>query len=279
MRAPRRDELAGNGYQPVNIRVRERHDDCWEQRTLPDSVSQECPVALVYNGISHAVMMATPTDLEDFALGFSLSERIVTDPDQLFETEIVDYGEQGIELQMHIHGACANALKLTQRNLIGPTGCGLCGKATLEQLRQPLPTRQPRPLPGPEQVQTALTGLDQHQRLQQLTGTMHAACWCDNEGRIQLLREDVGRHNALDKLIGALRRTEHRQGEGFALVSSRGSYEMVAKAVEADLGTLVTVSGVTAMAIRDARQAGLNLIGFARRGRQVVYTSGDSAHD
>ncbi|EON93566.1 formate dehydrogenase subunit FdhD [Marinobacter lipolyticus SM19] len=278
MTVPKQNNMAENGYQPIRIRIRERHGDHWIQRIASDSVSEECPVALVYNGISHAVMMATPTDLEDFALGFSLSERIITEPDQIFETGIFDHGEQGIELQMHIHGACANDLKMAHRNLVGPTGCGLCGKATLEQVRQPLPVRQPRPLPGPEPIQTALTGLDQHQRLQQLTGTMHAACWCDSEGRIQLLREDVGRHNALDKLIGALKRSGLNRCDGFALVSSRGSYEMVAKAAEADLGTLVTVSGVTAMAIRDARQAGLNLIGFARRGRQVVYTSGDSSN-
>ena len=145
MTVPERDEWPGNGYQRVTIRVRERHDDRWAQRTTADSVSEECPVALVYNGIAHAVMMATPTDLEDFALGFSLSERIVTVPGQLFDTEVVDRGEQGIELQMHIHGACANALNLTQRNLIGPTGCGLCGKASHGHYQGRKPSRPPSP--------------------------------------------------------------------------------------------------------------------------------------
>ncbi|PVY78897.1 FdhD protein [Tamilnaduibacter salinus] len=264
------------GYQSARVTVRERHDDGWSERTVPDSVSEETAVALVFNGISHAVMMATPADLADFALGFSLTEGLITGPEDLFAVDVDDYGETGIELQCHIHGACMDALKRQRRSLAGRTGCGLCGRETLEAALPALPVSAPVAVAEAAVVQRALTHLDQHQRLQQMTGTIHAACWCDSQGEVRMLREDVGRHNALDKLIGALAAQDVETSGGFALVSSRGSHEMVAKAAQAHLGTLVTISGVTALAIRQAKQTGLNLIGFARRGRQVVYAGGAS---
>jgi FdhD protein len=253
--------------------VREQHENGWASHEAPDAVSEELPIALVYNDISHAVMMATPADLEDFAVGFSLTEGIIGKPGDIFDFEEQDHGEAGIELHLHIHGRCMDQLQRRRRSLVGATGCGICGRESLEQVRPDLPHAAPSALPSAATIQSALTRLDERQRLQQLTGTIHAACWCLEDGAIAMLREDVGRHNALDKLIGALARNTVNTEHGFALVSSRGSYEMVAKAAQARLGTLVTISGVTAMAIRMAEQAGLNLIGFARRGRQVVYVN------
>lgn len=270
------DQDSHPGYQSAPVTVRERHDDGWSERTLPDSVSEETAVALVYNGISHAVMMATPADLDDFALGFSLTEGLISTPDELFSVDVDDHEEAGIELQCHIHGACMDALKRQRRSLAGRTGCGLCGRETLEAAMPALPVSEPVPVPDAVVIQRALTHLDQYQRLQQMTGTIHAACWCGPDGGIRVLREDVGRHNALDKLIGVLAAQRIDTGDGFALVSSRGSHEMVAKAAQARLGTLVTISGVTELAIRHAKQTGLNLIGFARRGRQVVYAGGET---
>lgn len=292
------DETGHTGYQITKVTVRHRKmegtlkpplppgegwgEGCkkgvgsslnptWTQTTQDDCLVEELPIALTYNGISHAVMMATPTDLEDFALGFSLAEGILQHPDELYGLDIIHHGPQGMELNLRIHGARLNALKHQHRTLAGPTGCGLCGKASLEQTLRPLPQVTPRPLPSAEAQQTALDQLKHHQPLQQLTGAIHAAAWCDREGQIQLVREDVGRHNALDKLIGGLHNARINTCDGFIVMSSRASYELIAKAAQCNLGTLVTVSGATAMAAEQAKRAGLNLIGFARNGRQVVY--------
>lgn len=245
----------------------------WVSMPQDDCLAEELPIALAYNGVSHAVMMATPTDLEDFALGFSLAEGILGTAAELYSVDVTGHGSKGIELNLHIHGARMSALKQNQRTLAGPSGCGLCGKTSLEHALRPLPRVTARPLPKAEGIQHALIQLKHHQHLQGLTGASHAAAWCTPDGRIQHLREDVGRHNALDKLIGAL----HHSGSqtdtstGFLLMSSRASYELVAKAAQINLGTLVAVSGATALAAEQAEQTGLNLIGFARDGRQVIY--------
>ena len=246
-------------------------DPTWVESHNDDTLAEELPIAFAYNNQTHAIMMATPTDLEDFALGFSLAEGIIQHPKELYDLNITDHGEAGIELNMTIHGQRQNALKQQQRTLAGPTGCGLCGKSSLEQVTRPLPKATPRPLPSAQALQTALNQLKQHQPLQQMTGAIHAAAWCDEDGRIQLVREDVGRHNALDKLIGALQSSDQNTDTGFLLLSSRASYELIAKAAQCDLGTLVTVSGATSMAANQAKTFGINLIGFARTGRQVVY--------
>ncbi|MBK1872420.1 formate dehydrogenase accessory sulfurtransferase FdhD [Marinobacter sp. 1-3A] len=241
-----------------------------------DLVAEEVPVAMVYNGVSHAVMMASPCDLEDFALGFSLSEGILQRPDQLFSIEIKP-GEDGIEVDMHIVGDCYARLREQRRNMAGRTGCGLCGTESLAHVVRVLEQVAPQPLPSDQAVQDALSNLKTHQPLQLQTGATHGAAWCDSKGRIILAREDVGRHNALDKLIGA-RLREHGSeafSEGFALISSRASFEMVQKSASVGIGSLVAVSAPTALAIREAQKSGMNLIGFARPGRHVAYTRGD----
>tara|TARA_R110001606_G_scaffold339159_2_gene487204 strand:- start:334 stop:1137 length:804 start_codon:yes stop_codon:yes gene_type:complete len=243
-----------------------------------DLVAEEIPVAMVYNGVSHAVMMASPCDLEDFALGFCLSEGILQRPNQLFSIEIKP-GEDGIEVDMHISGDCYARLREQRRNMAGRTGCGLCGTESLAHVVRTLKPVAPQAVPSDKAVQAALQRLQNHQPLQLQTGATHGAAWCDTQGRIVQAREDVGRHNALDKLIGARLREYGDQafGEGFALISSRASFEMVQKSASVGISTLVAVSAPTALAIREAQNSGMNLIGFARPGRHVIYTHGEEA--
>ncbi|MDO6441902.1 formate dehydrogenase accessory sulfurtransferase FdhD [Marinobacter sp. 2_MG-2023] len=242
-----------------------------------DLVAEEIPVAMVYNGVSHAVMMASPCDLADFALGFSLSEGILQRPDQLFSIEIKP-GEDGIEVDMHIAGDCYARLREQRRNMAGRTGCGLCGTESLAHVVRTIDQIIPQPPPEDKAVQEALNNLKKHQPVQLQTGATHGAAWCDMEGKVVLAREDVGRHNALDKLIGARLREYGNQAfiEGFALISSRASFEMVQKSASVGISTLVAVSAPTALAIREASKSGMNLIGFARPGRHVIYTLGDT---
>jgi FdhD protein len=243
-----------------------------ESRSLNDSdtVIRETPVALVYNGISHAVMMATPVALPDLALGFSLSEGILDRPEQLLGLDVIQR-DKGVELAMEITGAAFAGLKERRRNLAGPTGCGLCGLESLEQLLPP-----PQPVASATRtshaaIQAALAAMRTQQALKAATGGVHAAAWCRPCGEIVLLREDVGRHNALDKLLGAM--ASARSGEdGFVLVTSRASYEMVAKVAACRRAILVAVSAATDLAVEYALSAGVTLIAFAQPGRQVVYS-------
>lgn len=246
-----------------------------------DQVADEVPIALVYNGLSHVVMMATPDNLKEFGLGFSLSENIIERQEQLYGTDVVQH-PLGIELQLSLATECFEKLKHRRRNLAGRTGCGLCGAESLEQaIGTPKPV-DPAPLPSADVVEKALEQLREYQQLQLSTGAVHGAALCDDEGRIQLLREDVGRHNALDKLIGAMAlgvgSTQNLtvQAGCFVLVTSRASFEMVHKCTAANIGVLVAVSAPTALAIEQARNAGMHLIGFARPGRHVIYTATDN---
>ena len=238
-----------------------------------DWVAEEVPVAMVYNGVSHAVMMASPCDLEDFALGFSISEGILARPDQLFSIEINPV-EDGVQIEMHIAGDCYARLREQRRNMTGRTGCGLCGTESLAHVARAIAQVPAQLLPADDAVQAALRSLKNQQPLQLETGATHGAAWCDAQGRIVLAREDVGRHNALDKLIGARLREcgDQAFGAGFALISSRASFEMVQKSASVGISTLVAVSAPTALAIREARKSAMNLIGFARPGRHVIYT-------
>ena len=241
-----------------------------------DRVAEEVPVAMVYNGVSHAVMMASPCDLEDFALGFSISEGILEKPGQLFSVEI-NPTQDGVEIDMHIAGDCYARLREQRRNMVGRTGCGLCGTESLAHVVRAIAQVPAQPLPADDVVQAALHSLRDHQPLQLQTGATHGAAWCDSSGKIVQAREDVGRHNALDKLIGARLREGGDQAfdTGFALISSRASFEMVQKSASVGISTLVAVSAPTALAIREACESGMNLIGFARPGRHVIYAPVD----
>ncbi|PLK48856.1 formate dehydrogenase accessory sulfurtransferase FdhD [Uliginosibacterium sp. TH139] len=237
-----------------------------------DEVIEEVPVALSYNGISHAVMLATPTDLEDFALGFSISEGVVENMEEIHDLE-VQPGCAGIVIEMQIAQPRFLALKERRRSLAGRTGCGLCGVESLTYAIRPLPEGRLASAASVSvsAIDEAVRQLAHWQPLRQQTGASHAAAWVDGEGRIRMVREDAGRHNALDKLAGAMFRSRHEAGAGFVLVSSRASYEMVQKVVALGAGALVAVSAPTALAIRTAEAAGILLVGFARPGQMVAY--------
>ncbi|WP_223879494.1 formate dehydrogenase accessory sulfurtransferase FdhD [Dechloromonas sp. CZR5] len=240
---------------------------------VEDEVIEEVPVAMVYNGISHAVMLASPTDLEDFALGFSLGESILAHSRELYDLE-VRHTCDGISIEMDIAPARFMALKERRRNLAGRTGCGLCGVDSLANVTR-IPHGRLAPTDWILSVDAVAEGLRQlphWQTMRQQTGSAHGAAWVDRQGNVVCLREDVGRHNALDKLIGALSRQKQARPDGFALITSRASYEMVQKAATAGIATLVAVSAPTALAIRQAEAVGILLIGFARSNQVVAYS-------
>lgn len=236
-----------------------------------DWVAEEVPVALEYNGISHAVMLATPCDLADFALGFSLSEGLIDTRHELYGLEEVP-GEQGITLRLEVAAPAFARLKERRRTLAGRTGCGLCGTESLAALARVLPVVAGAQRCTSAAVERAMAGLAEHQALQQRTGAVHAAAWCTVDGAVVCLREDIGRHNALDKLIGALARADIDATQGFMAVTSRASFEMVQKAASAGVGLLAAVSAPTTLAVTTAEQTGLTLVGFARPHGAVVYT-------
>jgi FdhD protein len=233
-------------------------------------VADEVPVALVYNGISHAVMMATPADLADFALGFSLTEGILAAPDELLDLEI-ESGPAGITLQLTVTARRLLGLKERRRSLAGRTGCGLCGTESLAEVIRPLAAVADGSCIAPVAIERAMLALAAAQPLNQATGATHAAAWCDPSGRLLLLREDVGRHNALDKLIGALRSARLDTARGLIAVTSRASFEMVHKCASAGIGLLAAISAPTRLAVDLAGTVNLTLIGFARGRRATVY--------
>lgn len=236
-----------------------------------DRIAAEVPVALTYNRASHVVMMATPDDLEDFGLGFSLTEGIIGCPADLRDVQVIPR-ENGLELAMKIDEAWSDRLATRRRNLTGRTGCGLCGAETLAQALRPVPAVANCLSISVAALQRAVAGLDLLQPLQAETGAAHGAAWCRPDGEVLMLREDVGRHNALDKLIGGLFRAGFDASDGFVMVSSRASYEMVYKAAAAGIELLAAVSAPTTLALDSARECGLTLVGFARPGRHNVYT-------
>jgi FdhD protein len=248
---------------------------------IDDHIAEEVPVAMLYNGVSFAVMMATPQDLEDFALGFSLSEGLIDSASDLHAIEQRHLLE-GIELAMTVLDS-APAARLDRqpgRLVPGRGGCGMCGTRQLEDV-----VRQPGHVEVGSSIrlvalQRALTGLHDRQPMNAATGAMHAAAWSDVDGNILLVREDVGRHNALDKLIGAMQHAGINAAHGMLLLTSRASYEMVTKAASAGIGIIAAISAPTALAIRLARSAGVTLVGFARTSSHNVYTHpGRLQHD
>ncbi|QJT19369.1 formate dehydrogenase accessory sulfurtransferase FdhD [Aeromonas sp. 1805] len=229
----------------------------------------ETPVALVYNGIAHSVMMCSAADLEDFAIGFSLSEGII---DSLLDIHDIEQQSacRGIELHITLANRCVHRLKEKRRTLAGRTGCGICGSESLEQVVR----AQPR-LPDSQRfavghIDKVLAALRPLQLLGQSTGATHAAVHVDDEGNILAIREDVGRHIALDKLVGHLQRSGRR--DGAILVTSRASFEMVQKCASAGVEILLAISAATELAVERAERTGLTLVGFCRPGRAEIYS-------
>lgn len=232
-----------------------------------DRVIEEMPIAMLYNGVSHAVMMATPVDLEDFALGFSLSEGIVEDSGQFTFIEAVK-GDSGLSLEMTIPQSRFDFLSGRQRNIAGASGCGLCGVESLQAALRPAPRVGSGRKIAVHEITGGIQALGEHQPLNSESGGVHAAGFVHAGGI--LVREDVGRHNALDKLIGALAR--QKAGDGFLVLSSRASYELVHKAATANIGIVVAISAPTSMAIQLADTCGITLVCFARGEQMNVYT-------
>ena len=245
----------------------------WTRGTLTsttDFVTEEIPVALVYHGVPHVVMLATPADLEDYAVGFTVSEGLVANPGEIQSVE-VERGAESIEVRIGIVGERFSELLRRRRNLTGRTGCGLCGAETVEEAIRPPARVGKGPRVSAADLHAALIDLETRQPVNARTGSIHAAAWVVPGEGIRFVREDVGRHNALDKVIGALVRSGADLTQGYALITSRASFEMVQKAVAVGITFVAAVSAPTALAIRLAEQSGLTLVGFARRDQHVVY--------
>lgn len=241
-----------------------------ERESRNDVVIEETPVALVYNGVSHAVMLASPANLDNLALGFSLSEGILQSPSELYEIEVQPSCE-GITVDMTIATARFVALKERRRNLAGRTGCGLCGVESLSALSRGQSVEAVPFNVSAHAIEQALAEMDAQQPLRSQTGAAHGAAWVSAAGHLECVREDVGRHNALDKLVGALAKMPSVE-PGFILVTSRASYEMVQKASTAGCSVLAAMSAPTALAIREAQRLNITLAGFVRPGQMVVYS-------
>ncbi|WP_086982374.1 formate dehydrogenase accessory sulfurtransferase FdhD [Vibrio aphrogenes] len=239
---------------------------CYSQS---QSVIQETAVAIEFNGIAYTVMMCSPTNLEEFAIGFAYTNQIITHYHDIHDIEI-SHSKQGITLHIEVANRCLNHLKNKQRSLAGVTGCGICGAEKLDSVCQLLPTVPFRSQYNINALQPAFRELSQLQQLNHKTGASHAAAYCDEQGKMIAIFEDVGRHIALDKLIGFIVR-HHYQG-GAIFVTSRASYEMVQKVVCAGIEYLFAISAVTQMAIELAASSQLTLGGFCRSGRAEIYS-------
>ena len=256
--------VAGSSVVSVNRLLRE---DGVTSETC-DAVVAEVPVAMSFNGISYAVMMATPSDLEVFIRGFAIGEGIVDGAPAIYDIEI-EPADLGVAVNATVSNETAHRLKSRRRSMAGPSGCGLCGIESIEQMTRFIEPLETGTLPSQSALDKALSDMRARQVVSQSTSGAHAAIWCDMDGNIVSVREDVGRHNALDKLIGW---HSLNANSGFVLVSSRASYEMVAKAATAGIGVLAAVSAPTSMAVETAKTANLKLIAFASSGRYALYS-------
>ena len=252
------------GTHPAMRLTREGSDPA--ERTL----ANEVPAAVEYDGNPYAVMMVTPADLEDFAVGFSLTERLIAGAPDIARIDIRS-AERGLGIDIRLEAQASVRLVGRQRALVGQSGCGICGIQTLDEALPSLPPLEGAPRVRRRALFAALERLTSHQPLNEATGAVHGAAFCQPDGRIVAAREDVGRHNAFDKLIGHLARDGTDAGDGFALLTSRCSYELVQKAVIARISTLVTISAPTELAVAIAREAKLTLIALARPDSMLAF--------
>ncbi len=240
-----------------------------EMTEKEETLAVEMPVALVYNGISHTVMMTSPQDLEDFALGFSLAEGIIDNVSDIYGIDI-EHTCNGIEVQIDMATRCFVRLKEKRRTMAGRTGCGICGSEQLAQVTQILPKLDRTLQFNPHLLDDCLVKLYDAQELGKQTGATHAAAFFTAQGELLAIREDVGRHVALDKLLGWY--AKNNRPQGLVLVTSRASYEMVQKTVSCGIEMLAAISAGTDLAVRMAQQSDLTLLGFTREGRTTVYS-------
>ncbi len=234
-----------------------------------DTLAKEVPVALVYNDIAHTVMMCSPRDLEDFAMGFSLTEGIIDKPADIYGIDIEEVCN-GIEARIELATRCFVALKDHRRTLTGRTGCGICGAEQIQQVYKNIKKLDRTLTLNVRQFDTCLQQLYEAQELGKQTGSTHAAAFFSAEGKLLAIREDVGRHVALDKLLGWHAKVDKPQG--FIVVTSRASYEMVQKTVSCGIEMLIAISAATDLAVQMAEQYNLTLVGFAREGRATIYS-------
>lgn len=238
-------------------------------------VAEETPLAVEIDGEPYAVMMVTPGDLEDFAVGFVLSERLINGPGDIARIDVregrVAQGARALAVDIRLEAPASERVAQRRRAMPGQSGCGLCGIMTLEEALPNLAAFSSCSSIAPSAIARALSALPQRQELNISTGATHAAAFCTQAGEIVALREDVGRHNAFDKIIGHLARTDTNPASGFALLTSRCSYELVQKAVLAGIPLLVTISAPTALAVQIARDAQLTLVALARADAMLVF--------
>ena len=265
----RRSEASGSIDVPVRAFS---YDDGAVGLEFTRAIAVEAPVQIVIGAAPFAVMMTTPSDLEDFAYGFVLTEQIAERVEDIRGIEI-EGAEDGWKIQIALTGERLQAHLARGRAMSGRTGCGLCGIEDISQMPSPPRVQCQTPI-EPAAIGAALAALEGRQPLNQLTHAVHGAAWCDRDGRIVLAREDVGRHNALDKAIGALARAGIAPDSGFFLITSRCSFEMVAKAAIFGAGTLVSVSAPTSLALERARQFGVNVIAVARGDQALCFEGG-----
>jgi FdhD protein len=237
-----------------------------------DLIAEEMPVALVYHEVPHVVMLATPADLEDYAVGFTLSEGLVARADEIRGVEVIQ-GAASADVKITVAWERFTQLVQRRRNLTGRTGCGLCGAETAADAIRECPAVPAGVSVTAAELHAAIAQLAGRQPINARTGSVHAAAWVVPDGGITLVREDVGRHNALDKTIGALARARCDFSTGYMLITSRASYEMVQKCATLGISLLVALSAPTAFAVRLARQSGLTLVAFARADQHVVYAN------
>ena len=239
-----------------------------------DVIAVEVPVALEYNGISHVVMLASPANLENFALGFSLSEGIIQQASELYACE-VEATAAGWLVHLEIAAERFMLLKERRRNLAGRTGCGLCGTESLEQVTRCKTVVSHRHHFTEAAILNGMHAMQNLQPMQKQSGATHAAAWMTAQGQIECVREDVGRHNALDKLIGVMAEQKQDFTAGVLLITSRASYEMVQKAAIMNVGVIAAISAPTSFAVELAEQTEVTLMGFMRDQSYVVYTHAD----
>jgi FdhD protein len=271
---PRSEEAAARAVAARNY----RYDRGPVGETFEREIAVEAPVNILFGGIPFAVMMTTPTDLEDFAVGFALTEGIIESLNDIRSVEIARVA-QGLTVNIALAGERMSAHLARGRAMSGRTGCGLCGIADLAQLPATRPRiANARPI-APAAVEAALRALDESQPLNVKTRAVHGAAWCDRNGAIVALREDVGRHNALDKTIGALVRKGVSPDDGFFVITSRCSFEMVAKTAVFGAATLAALSAPTSLAVERAEASGITLIAIARADQAMIFAGPGAAAD